>query len=122
MEDFINIKDLEEHLDKIHPIFYPALLGELTAVFGEGLGWHRDIEDDWYECYYDYNSSTAGWHEALVMTARKLHHEWLIDYYDGLDWMNSDRFDGMIEEKLSKLTYNDHHLYYRWLMNQNKMQ
>lgn len=121
MEELINYNDLKDHLDKIEPLFYPALLGELTAVFGEWLGWHRDIEDDWYECSYDYNSSTAGWREALVAAARKTNQDWIINYYDSLDWMNSDHLDGMIEAKLSKLTREDHNAYYKWLITQNKM-
>lgn len=68
----------------------------MCSVFGLRI-FEKD-EDDIYNLYYV--EGTYAWAEAFKMTCWKLDMKWLMDYYDSLEWCDSDLFDGEIENKL----------------------
>lgn len=108
----------EEILSKIPGYFWPAFAGELCSVFGPDiLG--KD-EDDIYAI--DYAGGTAGWHAALKATTHKLSMAWLFDYYDGLEWYDSDQFDGELEDlvrtQFIEVKQPAANPYYLWLLEQ----
>lgn len=86
----------EKIKNKIPQHFYIAFAGELCSVFGHMI-FQKD-ESDVYSLFYV--SSTAGWNEALKMTCQKLNMCWLLDYYNSLEWYESDLFDGEMEDKI----------------------
>ena len=88
----------EEILSKIPQHFWPAFAGELVSTLGLGV-FDKD-ENDQYGLYFV--SGTFGWNAALRMTCKKLNMKWLFDYYDKLDWWQSDMFDGEFEDLLIK--------------------
>ena len=117
---FDNIrKDHSEIIAKIPDLFYPALLGELVAVFGTYILDRRTIK-----CC-GMSTGTSGWYVALYATCDKLDMEWLRDYYINLEWYDADYLDGLIEEKcieLCKKKYDitnreKHFTYYKKLLN-----
>lgn len=87
----------KEIKDKIPDYFYIAMAGELVSIFGE------DVLDkyDGYELYaFEYHESTAGWVAAFKATCKKLSMDWLYDYWDKLEWYDSDWFDGEIGNEI----------------------
>lgn len=107
----------EEVLMKIPSHFWPAFAGELISTFGLMI-FEKEEGTDLYALYYV--SSTNGWSAALRITCNKLDMKWLFDYYDKLEWWQSDMFDGEIEDKLISIfveakgsPWND---YYQWLI------
>ena len=83
----------EEIDSQIPDYFYYALFGELIGVFGEYLleSAHK------FGCLF---SSTAGWVAAFTMTCKKLDMKNVLEYYNSLDWYDSDQFDGVIEDRV----------------------
>lgn len=69
--------------------------------------------------YYDLDSSTGGWFEALKMTCKKLDMMWLLEYHATLPWYDSDIFDGIIEDRIIEkfVKCEDHHCnsYYKYI-------
>lgn len=112
----MKIEEMWKVQDKIPDNFYPCLLGNLVSIMGEEIGRTDDNVNT-----YDYNSGTAGWNLAIILAAKRAGCEWLIDFYKDLNWIDSDYFDSLIEERLANLTYEDHSDYYQWLLSQNKM-
>lgn len=106
----------EEILAKVPQYFWPAFAGELISVFG--LAVFEKGEADSYGLFYV--SSTSGWNAALRMTCNKLDMKWLFDYYDKLEWWQSDMFDGEFEDLLIKNFVESgdkpEHTYYSWLI------
>ena len=106
----------EEILAKVPQYFWPAFAGELISVFG--LAVFEKGEADSYDLFYV--SSTSGWNAALQMTCNKLDMKWLFDYYDRLEWWQSDMFDGEFEDLLIKNFVEADNLpagsYYAWLI------
>lgn len=119
-------KDHAIILEKIPDYFYPALLGELISINGTWIiGYAHE--------YGDLFSSAGGWYCALRQTCEKLNLNWIIDYHRGLEWYDSDIFDGELESRCCKLivTYdgatdsiyesedvrNSHKRYYKALSN-----
>ena len=109
----------EEILTKIPQHFWPAFAGELVSIFGLAV-FNKDND---YYALYDV-SGTNGWNLALRMTCKKLEMKWLFDYYDKLEWWQSDMFDGESEDLLIKkfVEMEDHpgHTYYSWLIGGNE--
>lgn len=109
----------EEILSKIPQYFWPAFTGELISTFGL---WIFDKEGN----YYALNgvSGTIGWNVALRMTCKKLEMKWLFDYYDKLEWWQSDMFDGEFEDLLIKnfveVEDKPGYTYYSWLIGGNE--
>lgn len=106
----------EEILSKIPQHFWPALAGELVSTIG--LHVFEKDENSQYGLYFV--SGTFGWNAALRMTCRKLDMKWLFDYYDKLEWWQSDMFDGEFEDLLIKkfveANDNPQNTYYKWLI------
>lgn len=73
-----------------------AFAGELCSIFGPTV--LAKDEDGVYGL--SYASGTAGWVEAFKAACRKLNLSWLLDYYHGLAWYNSDLFDSEMEDKI----------------------
>lgn len=103
-------------LTKIPQYFWPAFAGELVSTLG--LAVFQKDEDSQYGLYF--LGSTFGWNAALRMTCEKLNMKWLFDYYDKLEWWQSDMFDGEFEDLLIKNFVesrdNPEHAYYSWLI------
>ena len=86
-----------EILSKIPEYFWAGFVGELVSVFGLDL--FDKVDDE--ECVgADFVTGTSGWNYAFRAACDKLNLEWLFDYYDKLDWMRSDVFDGEILDKV----------------------
>jgi hypothetical protein len=83
----------EDILSKIPEYFWSALAGELVSVFGPHA---LEKVDDSYNLYF--LTGTTGWNAALRMTCRKLDMDWLYEYYNNLQWWESDMFDGEFED------------------------
>lgn len=105
----------EEILSKIPQHFWPAFAGELVSTLGLGV---FDKENDYY-VLYDV-SGTFGWNAAFRMTCNKLEMKWLYEYYDKLEWWESDRFDSEVEDLLIKnfveVEATPANTYYAWLI------
>lgn len=106
----------EEIISKIPSHFWPAFAGELISTFGLMI---FDKDEDGF-CELDCISSTNGWNAALRMTCTKLDMKWLYDYYDKLEWWQSDMFDGEIEDLLMKNFVESRdrpwNKYYQWMI------
>lgn len=111
----------EEILSKIPQHFWPAFAGELVSTFGLFI-FEKEEDSDFYAL--NYVSSTNGWNAALRMTCKKLKMKWLFDYYDKLEWWQSDMFDGEFEDLLIKKFVeaddNPQHEYYKWLIGDDR--
>lgn len=111
----------EEILSKIPQHFWPAFAGELISTFGLMI-FEKEEGTDLYALYYV--SSTSGWNAALRVTCKKLEMKWLFDYYNGLEWWQSDMFDGEFEDLLIKNFVEAEDLpaatYYAWLIGDNE--
>ncbi len=110
----------KEIKDKIPDYFYIAMAGELVSIFG------IDVLDK-YDCYelyaFEYHESTAGWVEAFKATCKKLSMNWLYDYWDKLEWYDSDWFDGEIGVGIANIMPmlgNHANSYYLYLIGQDK--
>ncbi len=58
---------------------------------------------------------TSGWAIALWSVCHRLDIEWFYEWYDALDWMDSDEFDSDLLDELNKHK-GDHRAYYSWLI------
>ena len=130
---YVKYKIPKEIDSRIPEYFYYAMAGELVSIFGTWILEKQDYpeyDDDGNEIhgdlnvdgsYYDLNSSTGGWNEAFKMTCKKLDMMWLMDYYETLEWYDSDIFDGIIENRIienyiEKDHMHDHaNCYYKYL-------
>ena len=109
-------KNFDEILSNIPDYFYPAFAGELVSVFGSEI---LDPSETG-EVPLFYISGTTGWNAALRMTCKKLGTDWLMSWYDELEWFDSDNFDGelvvMIETKFLDNSSESNNSYYRWII------
>lgn len=112
-----HIKKFDEIFSNISDYFYPAFVGELVAVFGVNV---LKTSDDGESPLF-YISGTSGWNAALRMTCKKLDLSDLWDWYDKLEWYDSDDFDGelvdLLVSKLINVEAQSCKSYYKWLMN-----
>ena len=93
----------DEIKSKIPDYFYIAFGGELVSLFGLDIFDPIDERDEINEaalCGLDFLEGTSGWSAALWMTCKKLDMDWLWDYWDSLEWYDSDMFDGEIGDKV----------------------
>ena len=126
---------IPEDIDsKIPEAFYPAMAGELCAIFGPrvfekiSVVEYDEENDEVYmdeDCaYYDLSSSTGGWVEAFKATCEKLDMMWLLEYWNTLEWYDSDIFDGIIEDRIIDkfIESEDSHCnaYYRFLVEKGR--
>lgn len=92
----IEYKIPDEIKNKLPRYFPAAFAGELCSVFGPMI-----FEKDETNIYtLSYLGGTAGWVEALKMTCKKLGMDWLWNYYNSLEWYDSDLFDGEVEDMI----------------------
>ena len=75
--------------------FYLVFLGFILGI----LGMPVKIEIGEYLCYM---GGTAGWYKAFNRSCRLLNLPWLKEYYDGLEWYDSDLFDGEIADEIKR--------------------
>lgn len=105
--------------DRIPDYFYFAMAGELFSVAGYDKGIDMFQDDN------NYDSSTNGWKQAFRMTCRKLDMEWLYEYWNTLEWYDSDIFDSEIEleifNKFKKGRPNTANCYYKYLVETEKV-
>ena len=111
-----HIKNFDKILSNIPDHFYPAFAGELVSVFGSEV-----LEpSETGEVPLFYISGTTGWNAALRMTCKKLGTDWLMSWYDELEWFDSDNFDGelleMTETKFLDNSSESNGSYYRWII------
>ena len=109
-------KNFDNILSNIPDYFYPAFAGELVSVFGSEI-----LEpSETGEVPLFYISGTTGWNAALRMTCKKLGIDWLMSWYDELEWFDSDNFDGelveMMETKFLDNSSESNDSYYRWII------
>ena len=109
-------KNFDNILSNIPDYFYPAFAGELVSVFGSEI-----LEpSETGEVPLFYISGTTGWNAALRMTCEKLGIDWLMSWYDELEWFDSDNFDGelveMMETKFLDNSSESNNSYYRWII------
>lgn len=114
-------KKFDDVISEIPDYFYPAFAGEIVAVFGTNV--LKPSEDG--ESPLFYISGTSGWNAALRMACKKLGLSDLWDWYDKLEWYDSDDFDGeLVELLISKFIGNTDQScnpYYKWLMNEKPL-
>lgn len=91
-----------------------------SVVVGE-IKTFASVDEDGY---YDLDTGTGGWYEALKMTCMKLDMCWLLDYWNSLEWYDSDIFDGIIEDRIiAKVVKSDDmhcNAYYQYLCDLDK--
>ena len=89
----------EEYLPYLTEKFYDALWAGLQCTFGkeiEGYDPYSQIPMVWNF------SGTTGWNFAMQYACNEARAKELWEYYDSLAWYDSDRFDGIVEEELSR--------------------
>ena len=116
---------------KIPDYFYPALAGELFALFGPDIFDTVDLvcdEDELdYEAPMEYpyynlalNTESQGWVQAVLATCKKLDMMWLFDYWHTLEYYDANIFsDIMAERVIDRFVErkNDHgNSYYKYLL------
>lgn len=89
----------DEILEGIPPYFYAAFAGELCAVFGPTIFERPGTEG--MPRIFNFEGTT-GWGAAFRSAASRLELPWLADYYDALDWFDSDLFDDQLCDLLFK--------------------
>lgn len=100
-----------EIFNKLPDHFWSAFAGELVAIFGINIF----EKDESGLQQLDYMSGTSGWNAALRSVCHRLDISWFYDWYDALDWADSDDFDGDLLYMLNtRIGINL--AYYRWLV------
>ena len=94
----IKMRDHSEILERIPDYFYTVFLSELFAIEGPVLISGADE--------YGLNSGTYGWYIALKSACDRLDMPWLVEYWDELQWYESDAFDSELELRMTKLLHN----------------
>ncbi len=89
----------DEILNDIPPYFYESFACELCIVFGPVIFKKSDTGDDYGLFYIE---GTTGWVDAFRSVVNRLGLPWLSDYYNSLDWFDSDLFDNQISDLLIK--------------------
>ena len=88
---------IPEHIKSAIPEdFYLVFLGFLIGSYGK-----VPVECDIGE-YLCYAGGTGGWHKALKRACVVLDLPWLHEYYHGLEWYDSDLFDGEIADEIER--------------------
>ena len=76
----------DEIFNKLPEHFWSAFAGELVAIFGIDI--LKKDEDE-----LALLSGTYGWNAALRSVCCRLNMNWFYDWYDALDWKDSDDVD-----------------------------
>lgn len=102
----------DEIFAKLPDYFWTAFAGELVAVFGIDI-FEKD-EDGLQQL--DYMGGTSGWAVALWSVCHRLDINWFYEWYDALDWMDSDEFDSDLLDEMNERVEGTNQAYYRWLI------
>lgn len=119
---------------RIPEYFYPAMAGELCAVYGPDIlkvaelyaeddGEDNKLSPEEYDEHPFYNldfvTCTGGWYQALRATCKKLDMMWFYEYHSSLEFYDSDILDNIIAERIEERfikakEWNDS--YYKYLL------
>ena len=83
--------------------FWDALAGEITSVFSLGVWVVKDGD-----CEADYIGGTTGLYFAIKMACWKLGLKDLFEYYDTLEWYDSDQFDEIAVEQAKRSAHREY--------------
>lgn len=89
----------EEILAKIPDGFWEKFAMELIKIFGSYI---FDKEEETGDRYLIYHPSTIGWAKAFMKTCRAFELIDILEYYNKLEWYDSDVFDDEICSLLEK--------------------
>lgn len=89
----------EEILAKIPNEFWEKFAMELIKIFGSDI---FDKEEETGDKYLIYLPSTIGWAKAFMKTCRDFGLNDILEYYNKLEWYDSDTFDDEICEILEE--------------------
>lgn len=93
----------EEILAKIPNEFWEVFAKELIKIFGSDI---FDKEEETGDRYLIYHPSTIGWAKAFMKTCKQFGLIDILEYYDKLEWYDSDAFDDeickVLEEKYAE--------------------
>lgn len=81
----------EEKKKLITKEFADEFVRQMILVFG---GDDSQTQADWFKQSGVHITGTGGWGTALKTTAEALNCPELYDYYDSMEWYDSDIFDG----------------------------
>jgi len=85
-------------LDKLPESFWNIFADELAKIFKIDI-----FEKDKDYCRaLDFLSGTCGWHDAVEAACRKAGVKEFFNWYDMLDWIESDKFDSDLVAELIK--------------------
>lgn len=100
MSDYTIPTEIKE---KLTDEFYSTMWEELVKEFGDDIKGFDESYDGKavYPSVYLYES-TSGWRDAFYRTCEKLNLQDVREYWDSLEWDDSDKFDGEISEGLAK--------------------
>ena len=82
---------------KIPGEFYKHLHNEILCIFGKDAFQNFDKREEF--SLSDFIIGTFGMDCAVKAACKKLGLGWLMDYYDSLDWYQSDQFDSEVIEE-----------------------
>lgn len=91
----------EEIKERIPEKFYQNLRNEIICVFGKDAFDRFDNLEEF--SFSDYIIGTFGMECAIKAVCKKLGLDWLFEYYDSLDWYQSDQFDSEMIEGVKKI-------------------
>lgn len=85
----------DEIKNKITMEFLIEFRNQLFRICGYSLS-------DFAENSAPANTSTSGWHAAFGVACLNTHNDWLLDYWNSLEWYDSDIFDSELTDMLVK--------------------
>lgn len=80
--------DIKAHITEE---FGREFLNQLSCVYSN---YDYESEAEWFDDMCMYCEGTGGWYTALEKTAEIMRCRELIEYYNNLEWYDSDQFDG----------------------------
>lgn len=111
----------ENAIQRLSAPFWAAFAGKLVSVFGIDI--FQPEEDVQGLRAIAYVTGTCGWHVALRAACREVGDEWFYEWYDSLDWEESDEFDcDLVAELVDRVTERGEetkYVYYNWLLENN---
>lgn len=117
----MNNMTAENALRRLPEAFWAAFAGELVSVFGIDIFQRENGPQTCMsiECV----TGTCGWHASLKAVCKRLWVEWFYEWYDSMDWIESDEFDcDLVDELKAHVMDSDDkskHAYYEWLVKES---
>lgn len=103
-------------INDIPEYFWAAFVGELCGIFGPCI--LERVDDSWY--FIQDSTGTSGWHTAFKAACFKTECDWLYLYWEGLSWMEGDKFGSeianMVVEKFIEADHSGASPYYMYLL------